>query len=33
MEMNAYNVVETGNMIGYIEFVDKAVVISKIHAE
>lgn len=33
MEMNAYNVVETGNMIGYIEFVDKADVISKIHAE
>ena len=33
MEMNAYNVVETGNMIGYIEFVDKAVVISKIHAK
>jgi phosphatidylinositol kinase/protein kinase (PI-3 family) len=31
LEMIAYNVIETGNMIGYIEFVDNAVEISSIH--
>jgi hypothetical protein len=31
LEMIAYNVIETGNMIGYIEFVDNAIEISSIH--
>ena len=29
--MNAYNVIETGNKIGYIELVDHAEEISTIH--
>jgi phosphatidylinositol-4,5-bisphosphate 3-kinase len=31
LEMNAYNVIETGNKIGFIEFVDNAEEISSIH--
>ena len=31
LEMNAYNVIETGNKIGFIEFVDNAEEISCIH--
>lgn len=31
LEMIAYNVIETGNMIGYIQFVDKSIEIAKIH--
>jgi hypothetical protein len=31
LEMNAYNVIETGNKIGFIEFVDNAEEISTIH--
>ena len=33
LEMNAYNVLETGDKIGYIEFVDSADVIAKIHKD
>ncbi len=31
LEMIAYNVIETGNMIGYIEFIDNSIEISSIH--
>lgn len=31
MEMNAYNVIETGDKIGYIEFNDNSDVISTVH--
>ena len=31
LEMIAYNVMETGNKIGYIEFVDKADTMSAVH--
>ncbi len=31
MEMVAYSVIETGHMIGYIEFVDNSTEISEIH--
>jgi hypothetical protein len=31
LEMIAYNVIETGNMIGYIQFVEKAKEIAQIH--
>ena len=31
LEMLAYNVIETGNMIGYIEFIDNAEELSGIH--
>lgn len=31
LEMIAYSVIETGNMIGYIEFVDNAEEIASVH--
>ena len=33
MEMVAYNVIETGHMIGYIEFVDNSEELSGIHKQ
>lgn len=31
LEMLAYNVMETGYKVGYIEFVDNSVVVSELH--
>ena len=31
MEMVLYNVIETGHMVGYIEFVNSSVTLSEIH--